>query len=88
MRQPLKKFLVSDIQLKLLYVPQKELEHEEILRRKNARRIPKLKQYELVKNIGIGGFSTVMLVRKRTTGQLFGMKMISKKKIIDDDKVE
>jgi len=42
---------------------------------------PKIQDFELLKVIAIGGFSTVTLVRKKDSGKLFAMKIIYKKEL-------
>ena len=61
---------------------------------------PALSEYELIKVLGTGGFSQVLMgkswsqlqclyiVRKKSSGRLFAMKVISKKHILDQDKVD
>ena len=44
--------------------------------------------YELIKVIGRGGFSKVLLCRKKDTGRLYAMKVIKKSKIIRENKVK
>lgn len=57
-----------------------------------------LGEFDLIKVLGTGGFSKVLMgkrkislcniVRKKATGKLYAMKVISKKHILDADKVE
>ena len=37
-----------------------------------------LKDFIFIKNIGIGGFSLVYLVKKKNTGKFYAMKLIDK----------
>ena len=46
-----------------------------------------LDHYIIEKVIGKGGFSKVLLVRHRVTGQLYAMKVMRKDKIKRDNKV-
>ena len=46
-----------------------------------------LDHYIIEKVIGKGGFSKVLLVRHRVTGQLYAMKVMRKDKIKRDTKV-
>jgi serum/glucocorticoid-regulated kinase 2 len=41
-----------------------------------------LKDFIFIKNIGIGGFSLVYLVKKKDTGKFYAMKLIDKDFII------
>lgn len=44
--------------------------------------------FELVKVIGRGGFSRVLLARKKDTGRLYAMKILKKSKIIREKKIK
>ena len=44
--------------------------------------------FELVKVIGRGGFSRVLMARKKDTGRLYAMKILKKSKIIREKKVK
>lgn len=44
--------------------------------------------FEHIKVIGRGGFSRVLLVRKKDTGRLYAMKILKKNKIIREKKVK
>ena len=52
------------------------------------KRVPNLSDFEVIKVIGKGGFSRVLQVRKKDTGMIFAMKVISKSFIIQKGKVE
>lgn len=41
-----------------------------------------LKDFVFIKNIGIGGFSLVYLVKKKDTGKFYALKLIDKEFII------
>lgn len=41
-----------------------------------------LKDFVFLKNIGVGGFSLVYLVRKKDTGKFYALKLIDKEFII------
>lgn len=41
-----------------------------------------LKDFIFIKNIGIGGFSLVYLVKKKDTGKFYALKLIDKEFII------
>jgi len=45
-----------------------------------ALRVPRLSDFELIKWITRGGYGQVLLVRKKTTGDLYAMKVMSKRK--------
>jgi len=45
-----------------------------------------LNDFNLLKCIGLGGFSRVYLVQKKDTGNLYALKLIDKKFIIDNKK--
>lgn len=47
-----------------------------------------ISDFELLKVIGRGGFSRVLLARKKDTGRLYGMKILKKGKIIKEKKVK
>ena len=49
--------------------------------KKMANRKLSIKDYELIKVLGEGAFAKVILVRNKTNGKLFAMKVIHKKKI-------
>lgn len=42
----------------------------------------RMKDFDFIKTLGQGGFANVNMVRKKTNGFLYAMKMISKKRII------
>lgn len=44
--------------------------------------------FEHIKVIGRGGFSRVLLVRKKDTGRLYAMKILKKNKIIREKKIK
>ena len=44
--------------------------------------------FELLKVIGRGGFSRVILCRKKDTGRLYAMKILKKSKIIREKKIK
>ena len=46
------------------------------------------KDFEQIKVIGRGGFSRVILVRKKDTGRLYAMKIMKKNKIIREKKLK
>ncbi len=54
----------------------------------SADKAPGLGDFEVVKSIGKGGFSRVLLVRRRDDGMLYAMKVISKAQIVKKGKVE
>jgi serum/glucocorticoid-regulated kinase 2 len=45
-----------------------------------------LKDFTLVKCIGVGGFSRVYLVRKRDNGKFYALKLIDKNFIMENQK--
>ena len=45
-----------------------------------------MKDFILLKCIGVGGFSRVYMVRKRDTGKFFALKLIDKKFIMENQK--
>ena len=47
-----------------------------------------LTDFELVRVIGKGGFSTVFMVRRRCDGQLYAMKCLKKLQIKKENKVK
>ena len=44
--------------------------------------------FEMIKVIGRGGFSRVVLCRKKDTGRLYAMKIMKKNKIISEKKIK
>jgi serine/threonine protein kinase len=40
--------------------------------------MPSFKDFEIIKVLGKGGFATVYMVRKRSTGKLYAMKTVKK----------
>ncbi len=51
------------------------------------KRVPQLSDFEVVKVIGKGGFARVLEVRKRDTGLIYAMKVISKAFVVKKSKV-
>jgi serine/threonine protein kinase len=72
-------FLPMDITLKVNYVGKDELEEE-----KANKDVPSLRNFDFIKVLGTGGFATVYMVRKRTTGQLYAMKLVKKDGVKQD----
>ena len=66
-------FLPMDSILKINYVAQEELDEE-----KTTKQVPSLRSFDFIKVLGTGGFATVYMVRKRTTGVLYAMKLVKK----------
>jgi len=77
-----------ELELKLHLVDKAYQEREYRLAHKRIKVLPSLRDFEIVKVIGTGGFSQVLMVRKISQGSLFAMKIIDKKHIIDQNKVE
>ena len=50
--------------------------------------VPRLTDFEVVKTIGKGGFSRVLQVRKKDTGMLYAMKVISKAFVMQREKLD
>jgi len=50
--------------------------------------VPKLKDFEILKVIGKGGFSTVLEVRKKDTCMIYAMKVISKTFVVQKGKAD
>ncbi len=50
--------------------------------------MPRLGDFEIIKTIGKGGFSRVLQVRKKDTGMLYAMKVISKAFIMQREKLD
>jgi serum/glucocorticoid-regulated kinase 2 len=44
--------------------------------------------FQMIKVIGRGGFSRVLLIRKKDTGRLYAMKIVKKNKIIREKKIK
>jgi serine/threonine protein kinase len=57
-------------------------------RNSNGELAATLESFNIEKVIGRGGFSKVLLVRHRATGQMYAMKVLRKDKIKQDNKVE
>lgn len=47
-----------------------------------------LEDFEVRRVIGVGGFSTVLEVRKKSNGKIYAMKVIRKEMIEKKDKVK
>lgn len=56
-------FLPMEMILKVNYVAKDELDEE-----RNTKLMPSLRNFDFIKVLGTGGFATVYMVRKRTTG--------------------
>jgi serum/glucocorticoid-regulated kinase 2 len=54
----------------------------------NKKREITKKDFEQIKVIGRGGFSRVILVRKKDTGRLYAMKIMKKNKIMREKKLK
>ena len=48
---------------------------------------PRMDWFVPIKVIGKGGFSRVIMVRKKDTGRIYAMKILNKNFIIQNDKV-
>jgi len=72
-------YLPMDSILKVNYVAKEELEEE-----KSSKQTPSLRNFEFIKVLGTGGFATVYMVRKRTTGMLYAMKLVKKDGVKQD----
>jgi serine/threonine protein kinase len=46
--------------------------------------VPSLRDFEFIKVLGTGGFATVYMVRKKTTGMLYAMKTVRKESLKQD----
>lgn len=68
--EPVANFLPIDAELKVNFVTRAEHQAK--------KRLPTLKDFELIKVLGKGGFATVFMVRKRATGKLYAMKTVKK----------
>ncbi len=65
--------------LKVNYVTKEELDEE-----RANKDVPSLRKFDFIKVLGTGGFATVYMVRKRTTGQLYAMKLVKKDGVKQD----
>ena len=72
-------YLPIDSILKVNYVAREELEEES-----SSKQVPSLRNFDFVKVLGTGGFATVYMVRKRTTGKLYAMKLVKKDGVKQD----
>ena len=54
----------------------------------NKKKEISVSDFELIKVIGRGGFSRVLLARKKDTGRLYAMKILKKSKIIREKKLK
>lgn len=54
----------------------------------NKSKLISAQDFELLKVIGRGGFSRVILCRKKDTGRLYAMKILKKSKIIREKKIK
>lgn len=73
-------FLPMDSILKVNYVAKDEIEEE-----KATKQVPSLRCFDFIKVLGTGGFATVYMVRKRTTGMLYAMKLVKKEGVKQDE---
>ena len=69
-------FLQPTRELRVNYVSKFDFEEDNRKKQENA--VPSLRDFEFIKVIGKGGFATVYMVRKRTTGKLYAMKTVKK----------
>ena len=72
-------YLPMESVLKVNYVAKDEIEEE-----KSTKQVPSLRNFDFIKVLGTGGFATVYMVRKRTTGKLFAMKLVKKDGVKQD----
>ena len=72
-------FLKIGSLLKVNYVEKSELEEE-----RDSKAVPSLRNFDFIKVLGTGGFATVYMVRKRTTGMLYAMKLVKKDGVKQD----
>ena len=70
--------------------PIKENDELQILYAKCStnKKIPQLEDFELIKVIGRGGFSKVLEVRKKSTAEIYAMKVIKKSFVIEKNKIK
>jgi len=68
-----------DLTLKVNYVAKDEIEEERL-----NKQVPSLRNFDFIKVLGTGGFATVYMVRKRTTGMLYAMKLVKKDGVKQD----
>jgi len=54
----------------------------------NKKKVIAVQDFDLIKVIGRGGFSRVILCRKKDTGRLYAMKILKKSKIIREKKIK
>ena len=54
----------------------------------NKKKQISVEDFELIKVIGRGGFSRVILCRKKDTGRLYAMKILKKSKLIREKKIK
>lgn len=54
----------------------------------NKRKQISVGDFEMIKVIGRGGFSRVLLCRKKDTGRLYAMKILKKSKLIREKKIK
>ena len=66
--------------LKVNYAAKDEIDEE-----KSNKQVPSLRNFDFIKVLGTGGFATVYMVRKRTTGMLYAMKLVKKDGVKQDD---
>ena len=75
----------------MIYVNKEELVNQNKLKVKKLKMLPSLRDFNLIKVIGTGGYSSVvmgkifinLIVRQKINGELFAMKIINKKDILD-----
>lgn len=59
-----------------------------ILENTGRHNVNKMEDFTIRRPIGVGGFSTVIEVRKNSSGKIYAMKMIKKEMIEKKDKVK
>ena len=72
-------YLPMDVVLKVNYVSKEELDEDNC-----SKQVPSLRNFDFIKVLGTGGFATVYMVRKRTTGMLYAMKLVKKAGVKQD----
>ena len=72
-------FLQPTRELRVNYVSKFDFDEDNRKKQENA--VPSLRDFEFIKVIGKGGFATVYMVRKRTTGKLYAMKTVKKAEV-------
>jgi len=82
--EPIVNFLAPEgTELQVNFISRLEMEEE--WRNKSQGRVPTFRDFEFIKVLGKGGFATVYMVRKRSSGMLYALKTVKKASVKQND---